>query len=74
MSMASLIKVELQDGTICRMAPKALDLFLATGQVVKFERSNGWAVIGKDPIRAKRRAESSSSSCTLQRKFRQIMD
>ncbi|MDT8441423.1 MAG: hypothetical protein RQ723_07165 [Desulfuromonadales bacterium] len=50
--MGLMIKVELKDGTLCRMAPKALDIFLARGKVVKFERNDGWAVVGRDPIRA----------------------
>lgn len=55
--MQALIKVELNDGTICRMAPKALTIFLGQGKVARFERSGGWAVVGKDPLRQKRREE-----------------
>jgi hypothetical protein len=49
--MERLIRVELTDGAICRMAQKALDLFLAQDKVVKFERSDGWVVVGRDPLR-----------------------
>lgn len=49
--MMNLIKVELMDGTVCRMAPKALTLFLTQKKVVKFMRSDGWAVVGLDPLR-----------------------
>ena len=49
--MRALIRVELKDGTICRMAPKALNIFLALDKIVQFERSDGWAVVGLDPLR-----------------------
>ena len=47
-----LIRVELKDGTICRMAKKAFSLFLAQDKVVKFERSDGWVFVSKDTLRA----------------------
>jgi hypothetical protein len=49
--MFNLIRVELKDGAICRMVPRALNIFLAQDKVVKFERSDGWAVVGVDPLR-----------------------
>ncbi len=49
--MEDLIRVELKDGAICRMAIKAFNLFLAQDKIVKFERSDGWVVIGRDPLR-----------------------
>ena len=49
--MAHLIKVEMMDGTKCRMAPKALNIFLARGEITRFKRSDGWAVVGVDPLR-----------------------
>jgi len=51
MAMRALIRVELIDGTVCRMAPKALNAFLRRGQIAQFERSTGWAVVGQDPLR-----------------------
>ena len=50
--MKRLIRVELKDRTICRMAQKAFDLFLAQDKIIKFERSDGWVVIGRDPLRS----------------------
>ena len=47
----SLIEVIMVDGAKCRMAPKALHLFLAVNRVLKFRRSDGWATVGIDPIR-----------------------
>ena len=49
--MTRLIKVEMNDGVLCRMAPRALDMFLARGEVSRFKRSDGWAVVGVDPLR-----------------------
>ena len=39
------------DETVCMMAPKALNVFLTQSQVVQFERSTGWVVVGQDPLR-----------------------
>lgn len=52
MVRSSLIEVVLRDGSCCRLAPKALDLFLGKGRVSKFRRSDGWAIVGEDPIRS----------------------
>ena len=49
--MPRLIKVEMNDGVLCRMAPRALDMFLARDQVSRFRRSDGWVVVGVDPLR-----------------------
>ena len=46
-----LIRVELKDGSICRMAIKAFNLFLTQGKIDKFERSDGWVTVGVDPLR-----------------------
>lgn len=53
--MGSLIKVELRDGALCRMAPRALDMFLARDNVSRFLRSDGWVVVGVDPLRNPRK-------------------
>ena len=45
------IRVELVDGTFCRVVPKGLNLLLNRDLVKRFKRSSGWAVVGKDPIR-----------------------
>lgn len=34
--------------------PHVLDRMLACGEVHAFERSSGWVVVGRDPIRAAR--------------------
>ena len=56
--MLNLIRVELTDGAVCRMAPKALNIFLAQNKVVKFERSDGWAVVGHDHLRDMRKVKT----------------
>lgn len=60
--MRPLIKVELTDGTVCRMAPKALDIFLTLDRVSQFKRSGSWAVVGLDPIRGAKRSPGSYGS------------
>lgn len=35
--------------------PYVLDRMLACGEVFAFERSSGWAIVGRDPIRTTRR-------------------
>jgi len=49
--MKRLIRVELKDGTVCRMAVKAFNVFLTHGRVARFERSDGWVEVGLDPVR-----------------------
>ena len=49
--MQQLIRVELSDGSICRMAIKAFNMFLAHEKIIKFERNDGWVTIGKDILR-----------------------
>ena len=46
-----LILVELKDGTSRQLGKKALNTFLLNDKVVKFKRSDGWAVIGRDRLR-----------------------
>ncbi len=55
MDKRNLILVELKDGTTCRMAKKALKVFLSQGEVVKFKRANDWFVVGSDPLRDKKK-------------------
>jgi hypothetical protein len=49
--MRSKLNVELQDGSVCHMAKKSFHVFLSLGRVVKFERADGWAVVGEDAMR-----------------------
>ena len=56
--MTRLIRVELTDGSICRMAVKAFNLFLAQDKIARFERSDGWVTVGVDSLR-----DMSSARC-----------
>lgn len=51
--MEPLITVELKDGTVCQVALEALDVLLIHNKISKFERSWGWAIVGRDPLRSK---------------------
>jgi len=53
--MEPLIRVELIDGTICPVASEALDVLLVHKKITKFERSGGWAIVGRDPLRSRER-------------------
>lgn len=45
--VSALIRVRLMDGTVCRMAPRAVCLFLERGKIVQFERASGWTDISR---------------------------
>ena len=45
------VNVELKDGAVCQMAKKAFNVFLSLDKVARFERSNGWIDVEKDPMR-----------------------
>jgi len=49
--MGQLIRVEMKDGEICYLAKKSLDLFLTQNKIAKFERSDGWAIVGEAALR-----------------------
>lgn len=54
--MDKLIRVKLQDGSVCCMAKKAFYIFLTQNKVAEFERSDGWVdpqeVPTRNPFRA----------------------
>ena len=49
--MGRLIKVEMKDGSTCQMAPRALDLFLARGEIRRFRRCDGWVDVASGRTR-----------------------
>jgi hypothetical protein len=51
--MGTLVKAELRDGTVCQLAHEALVRLLVRNEIARFQRSDGWAVIGRDPLRNK---------------------
>lgn len=49
--MTVKVDVELRDGAVCVMAKRAFNLFLSMDRVARFRRSDGWIVVGRDPLR-----------------------
>ena len=49
--MSMKVDVELKNGAVCQMAKQAFNVFLSLDRVVRFRRSDGWIVVGKDPLR-----------------------
>ena len=45
------VNVELKDGAVCQMAKRAFNVFLALDKVARFERSDGWIDVERDPLR-----------------------
>lgn len=48
-----MIRVEYHDGQQQLVRPEALNKMIAAGAIARFERSDGWAVLGEAPLRAK---------------------
>ena len=46
-----LVLAELTDGSASRIAKKAFNVLLSNGKVVKFKRSDGWVLVGRDRLR-----------------------
>ncbi|MGA1841047.1 MAG: GSU3473 family protein [bacterium] len=46
-----LIHVQYTDDKYDMIKPKLLDEFILQGEIKKFKRADGWAVIGVDKIR-----------------------
>jgi len=49
--MPNKVKVELKNGTVCRMGKKAFNVFLSLDEVTKFERTDGWVDVDTDTLR-----------------------
>lgn len=52
-----LIKVRYPDGNTRMVRPPLLNQLIETRKIVEFRRSDGWARLGADPIRHRRRPE-----------------
>ena len=46
-----MIRVMYSDGRYDLVKQSMLDMLLATCKLTGFLRSNGWAIVGRDPIR-----------------------
>lgn len=51
MSGSQSIDVQLINGNVYHMGAMALTVLLELNRVVQFKRSQGWAVVGRDPLR-----------------------
>lgn len=49
--MRSLIPVVYQNGEFSRVPPRELDELIAAERIIGFRRSDGWAILGEDPLR-----------------------
>ncbi|NOQ50730.1 MAG: hypothetical protein GQ578_00715 [Desulfuromonadaceae bacterium] len=47
-----LIRVRYKDGRIDLVPSKKLDELILMSEIEQFERSTGWVILGKDPIRS----------------------
>lgn len=52
LSTSKKIETQLINGKVCHLRPSALNTLLSLGRVVQFKRSNGWTVVGLDPLRS----------------------
>lgn len=48
-----MIRVMYSDGRFDLVKDVLLDQLLENNSIVSFKRSNGWAVVGRDPIRGR---------------------
>jgi len=48
-----MIRVMYSDGRFDLVKDTLLDLLLERNKVASFKRTNGWAVVGRDPIRGR---------------------
>ena len=51
LNRAKRIEVQLKNGRAYRVGSSALDVLLSKGRVIQFRRSDGWAIVGLDPLR-----------------------
>jgi hypothetical protein len=47
-----MVRVMYHDGMTEMVRPPVLQHLIETGKILKFRRSDGWAIVGVDPIRA----------------------
>jgi hypothetical protein len=60
----------LTTGKVYRIGGKGMDYLLSQNKVIKFKRSDGWAVVGKDRLRD---AEESVSYSGFERRYNSHM-
>jgi hypothetical protein len=53
------VLAELADGNLCKMSRQELNTALDNGHIVRFQRSDGWVQVGRDPLRKMHRKSAS---------------
>ena len=51
LNRAKRIEVQLKNGRAYHIGSSALDVLLSQDRIVRFRRSDGWAIVGLDPLR-----------------------
>jgi hypothetical protein len=49
------VPIVYDDGTVDQVDPRSLQILIEEEMIVKFQRREGWAYIGSDPIRRSQR-------------------
>lgn len=52
-----LIRVMYDDGRFDMVKPQMLEMLLGSNRLTGFQRSHGWAVVGRDAIRRSHRSQ-----------------
>jgi hypothetical protein len=51
------VPVVYEDGMMDQVDPRSLQVLIEEEVIVKFQRGEGWAYVGVDPVRNKQRAD-----------------
>jgi len=61
-----MIRIMYSNGAFDIVKPERLDLLLEENALLSFKRSDGWAVVGRDPMRASSRTRYKGPERRLQ--------
>lgn len=62
LNYAHNIEVQLVNGKVYHLGLSALNTLLSMGRIVGFKRSDGWTVVGRDPLRSMHKSTSYSGT------------
>lgn len=65
MRCVMLIRVMYSDGRFDMVKPDTLDVLIRQQTITSFKRNEGWAVVGRDPVRTKARGNYCGSERRL---------
>ena len=51
------VPVVYEDGMMEQVDPRSLQVLIEEEVIIKFQRAEGWAYVGVDPVRRKQRAD-----------------